>query len=287
MRRTSRRYTPFRRRRWTPSLFARRRMASRTRRTYRRPMRGRTRTSSLIGFTTGQEYKFYDTHFEQSSRDDNWPYDTEATRAPSANNAEQPQLSLNLVKQGAGPSDRIGRKFTIRSINVRITLHLASVGEPSSHIRIIIYQDKQCNGTGLDPVTPSADTNAARTRAGVDAAADMFRIPSAETATSIPYLSYYNLVNRNRFKILYNKIVSLNSTASHTANSMTHYTGASRVLKFYHKCNIPIEMDPPDTVNGPAKIDHVRSNNIGMMFIGEHNGSIEYTVDSRIRFSDS
>ncbi len=167
--------------------------------------------------------------------------------------------SINLIAQGTGESERIGRKCTIRSIFWRGSLALPALeleGNPgdSERIRLIVYQDKQCNG-------------AAATALGILEAVDVD--------------NYRNLANSGRFNILSDKRIVLNySTLSHFAVNSFSMSEVRREFSFFKKCNIPLEFD-----NTVGALTELRSNNLGLLIVSE-GGSGALISRIRLRFSD-
>ncbi len=167
--------------------------------------------------------------------------------------------SVNLIAQGTGESERIGRKCTIRSIFWRGSLSLPLLeleGGPgaSERIRLIMYQDKQTNG----------------------AAATALGILEAVTVDD-----YRNLANSGRFNILWDHTVVLNYlTLSHFAVNSFSMAQVERNFSFFKKCNIPLEFD-----NTVGALTELRSNNIGLLIVSE-GGTGALISRVRLRFSD-
>lgn len=153
------------------------------------------------------------------------------------------QIGPNLVAQGTGEEERVGRKIIIRSISCRFQCVLpADPDAPNitggDTLRIIIYIDKQANG----------------------AAATVLDI--LETAT---YDSYRNLSNTNRFIILKDKWVTMNRPNS-VLDGQAPETSTSPIFvrewKWYKKLNLPIEFDGTSGV-----LTEIQSNNISYLYI--------------------
>ncbi len=191
--------------------------------------------------TVFQEWKFFDTESAASVQP--------ATTGTITN------LSLNLIPQGTSESERIGRKCTIRSIEIvgdtglNPTTNLSQVGDFN---RIIVYIDKQCNGASA-------------------AVLDILR--------AADHLSFRNLAEIKRFRILWDKTHTHNATAAGgngTANDSAHH-----VKRWHYKkmLNLPIEFD--DTTGA---ITEIRSNNIGILMItASARVTLHYNV--RLRFT--
>lgn len=188
----------------------------------------------------GTELKFLDTSFNQT------------TVAATGNIV---LTSVNLVPQGVTESTRIGRKCTLRAISFRYVVQLkptTNTNNTDDGLRVIVYWDKQCNGTAA-------------------AVTDILR--------TADYLSYNNLANKERFRILKDQFVDLHSTAGGGSTASFGEIGFTKQMHL--KCNIPIEFSG---VTGA--ITEIRSNNIGVLLISDSaDVSCEGLV--RIRYSDS
>jgi len=164
--------------------------------------------------------------------------------------------SCLLIAQGTGESQRIGRRITIRSIQWRYDLILPFTTSVSNHdiVRIIVYQDKQTNGATAS-ISDVLETD--------------------------QYQSYYNLANKNRFRILYDRRITQNVAAA-AGDGSTNDTISNAYQGTWNKrVNIPVEYSG----TGGALTD-LRSNNIGIMLLSKNGGSILLSK-MRIRFSDS
>lgn len=168
--------------------------------------------------------------------------------------------TVNVIAQGTGESQRIGRKVTLRSIYWRgkvtlPTLELEGSPGESERFRFIMYLDKQCNG-------------AAATGTDILAAVD----PD----------SYRALDNSGRFSILMDRMWTMNYlTCSHFAVNSFSFSSVTRNFSFFKRCDIPIEYNG---VNGT--IGEIRSNNIGLLIISE-GGTGALISKLRLRYSDN
>lgn len=153
----------------------------------------------------------------------------------------QVQTSVNLVVQGTGEEQRIGRRIILRSLACRFQIRLPvqdDVGNLSGGdtLRIIIFQDRQANG------------------------ADAAVLDILETAT---YDSFRNLATKGRFRILKEKWITMNRVVSTVDGTNTASTPVMfREWRFYMKLNIPI-----DFTGTTGAIDVVSSNNIAYLYI--------------------
>ncbi len=214
------------------------------RRRIRPAQRGFVRTSGFYGryALTGGELKFFD---------------GTSNAVPAAGGTIM-EDSLNHITQGVTEQARVGRKCTLRSIQARFQLTLASTptaANTSERVRLIIYQDKQANG-------------ATATVTGI-----------MESATLD---SYRNLANGSRFRVLYNKVVVMNTAAGSgrgTTDTLS-YSETTAYRQMYKKCNIPLEFD-----STTGAITELRSNNIGYLAFTD-TGLVDVEVHWRLRFSD-
>ncbi len=161
--------------------------------------------------------------------------------------------SLNLIPQGVLENNRIGRRCTLKSLQMNITTTIAStanVADGSDRLRVIIYQDKQTNGA---------------TAATLDL---------LQTAV---INSFYNLENQMRFRILHD--------SNHIMSQNVFFAAATPLKRGFFKVskrlNIPLEF------SGVAgALTELRSNNIGVLMLTESTDvTIAYTA--RVRFSDN
>ncbi len=165
--------------------------------------------------------------------------------------------SINLIAQGVTESTRVGRKCNLMSINWRYNIELNETTDDQKTgdtLRMILYQDKQCNG-------------ATATVTGI--------------LESANYQSFNNLANKSRFRTLMDRTYTLACQAGGTSAAGVDQFGKVTVDDtFFKKCNIPIEFD-----STTGAITEIRSNNIGVLLITKE---AELTLDSkfRLRFSD-
>ncbi len=173
--------------------------------------------------------------------------------------------SLVLIGQGVTESTRIGRKCVIRSIGWRGNLKGATVATasapPAHSVRLLVVQDTQANG-------------AAPTVSGTGG---LFE--------SADYQSFNNLVNKGRFKVLYDKVHAMNWGAGAGDGTTNDFAPFNRNFTFFKKCEIPIEYSG---VASPSVITELRTNNIYGVMISSSSGT-DVSLDSkfRFRFSDS
>ncbi len=166
--------------------------------------------------------------------------------------------SICVIPNGTGESERIGRKLTIKKIQAKISLVLPSFSAFTSTtdlIRVILYHDKQCNGTAL--------TNL-----------------STLLANQTDLFSFRKLENSTRFNFIWDKTYALNSMISGDGTT-TRTGGIQRFFHIFKECNIQIEYD---NVNGT--ITEQKTNTIGLALITEA-GLIDFESHWRIRYTDA
>jgi len=173
--------------------------------------------------------------------------------------------SLNLIAQGAGESQRVGRKVTLTKVMFRgigfmagdTTGGTAAESVSSNQMRIILYWDKQCNG-------------AVATAGGILG-------PGTVTIDS-----FNELVAKDRFRILKDKIIDFNRTTS--VHDGTDFVPGSvtRKVFFSKNCNIPIEFE-----GATGALTEIRSNNLSFLLVSRNATSpLTFTGTCRIRYSD-
>lgn len=211
-----------------------------------RPTKGYVRTGGYYGRFAGKnaEKKFFDT--------------TRASHIP-AQAGTISNLSLNLIPQGTTESQRIGRKCVIKSLFIKgyiLSNATSDENKTSDRMRIIVYQDKQCNGATA-AVTDILET----------AAINSFR----------------NLAESGRFKILKDKTYVTGSPGG--SYNGTNDLWAAKYVNLrinFANLNIPLEFN-----STTGAITEIRSNNIGILALSElgtPSQTLAYTA--RVRFSD-
>ncbi len=220
-----------------PATKRRRRVMARIRAT---PRVGYTRTSGNYGRfrAGGTEKKWFDSDFD------------EAVVATTA----EISLSKNLIAQGTGESNRIGRKCTVKAINLRyeITLPATTVATTGDIVRVILVLDKQANGV-------------------------MFT-GSTVLQTNTEYMSYRGLDNSNRVVVLMDRYHVINHKSAAGDATGVDTNTETAFYKFHKKVNIPLEFS--DTTGA---ITEIRSNNIGILVISGF-GRAGFKSHCRLRF---
>lgn len=167
-------------------------------------------------------------------------------------------IPINAISQGVGPSQRVGRKAIIKKIAWRWNCVLeseSSTGTQSSEtLRVIMYLDRQANGTFATPT---------------------------QILTTDNFQSFNQLVNSGRFTTLYDKTVQFNPQSGAGNGTSNHWAENSVSDQFFKDCNIPIEFSGSTGV-----VTEIRSNNIGVMLVSRAGGILVFNSVIRFRFYD-
>lgn len=173
--------------------------------------------------------------------------------------------SLVLIGQGVTSTTRIGRKAVIENIGWRgklqLGLNAGSALQAPQTVRLMLVQDKQANGAAS---TISGSPN------GV--------------LSSANYQAFNELVNKDRFFVLMDKVFTFNAQAGAGDGTANDSAPVDENFSFFKKVNIPIEYSGTAT---PSVITELRSNNIFGIFISSTSaGSVSMDSKFRFRFSD-
>lgn len=178
-------------------------------------------------------------------------FDTTTTSTVSTTGVIE-TTSINLIPQGVTENSRVGRKCVIKSIYFKCLLFSSVTVQVTNSIQLALVWDKQANGA-----------DAAYTDIWE---ANLFN-------------SFINLANSSRFRILKTFRVTLKPTVN--LASTTNFN-AHKLLKYYKKCNIPLEFD-----STTGAITEVKSNNLAWYAIASSSdGTATLAMTTRIRFSD-
>lgn len=164
------------------------------------------------------------------------------------------QAVMLTIPEGNGEQARVGRKITLTNINWRWNLRLptsTTAASGSDVVRMVVVLDKQCNGA---------------------------LAPSTELFADDVFNTFNDLANTRRFRVLYDRMFTLNASGAGTSAGGVDLTGDTRVAgTWYKQVNIPIEYDS-SVITGI--IGTVRSNNLVMYTISLNNVC---ALDSRFR----
>jgi len=209
-------------------------------------MKGTLRTGGFYGrYNTNpvkSEDKFFDTALS---------FDVDNTGEVPASG------QLCLIPQGVTESTRVGRKCTIKSIQIRgvtqFTPGAAAVATAQVYIYVVL--DTQCNG----------------------AAAAITDVLTSNTMS----LAMINMANSGRFRILKRFAFPLNPTAGATGS----WNNLIKPLEYFKRVNIPIEYS-----STTGAIGEIRSNNIFLLAgcVGISSDDLpQFSGTCRLKYSDS
>ncbi len=159
------------------------------------------------------------------------------------------------IAAGSGESQRIGRQILVKKFSMKFTLTFLSQttsGNAHGFARIIVYCDKQANG-------------ATATVGGI-------------LQSPLTMMSYRDLENVNRFKILADRKYALSPTAGVGNGTTNIFSGGYTHDEIHLNLNLPIEYSLTT-----AAITEIKSNNIGILAIS-HSGRVKLESKVRIRF---
>lgn len=183
--------------------------------------------------------------------------------------------TLNLVAQGTGPRDRVGRSFTVKDIDIKINLG-AQWAIPAGVVpnvfswsyRVDLFLDKQANGA-------------------LPVAADLYDtfLPGVDATNR-----FLNTSNEQRFTLLKRWEGDMNPPSAIPASAVAAQAfQVSKDLLFKKKLNHRIEMGG---IGGAPVIADVRSNDLVLVYSCSNQVAANTllqlnTSDTRIRFVDA
>lgn len=154
---------------------------------------------------------------------------------------------LNLIAQGSGNGQRVGRKCTMRSLFYRFqAISLAGANPSQDRIRIVIVFDRQFNGT-------------------LPAVADIF-------APSTDYIGFQNLNNSERFLVVSDKHFECQAGGAGTVT-----TG---------ECYVKMSLEEMFKGTGATALDIATGALIGYIAAPGSATGFTYNFASRVRFTD-
>lgn len=159
--------------------------------------------------------------------------------------------SLVTIKQGQGPSNRIGRKFTLKSISSKMGISVITEETASMdmYCRVVWVQDKQCNGSLVGIADVFEDIP--RMNKPLDEGGNF-------DITSLP-----NMGNSQRFVTLKDDVFKLTKNflkarGQVDSGALFQYDGTfSGLRETWLPCNMEIEQ-----IDVPAQISGIKSNNV-------------------------
>lgn len=213
-------------------------------------MRGRTTTSLRAPLRTGGWYGLYD----RRGRTELKVIDTDNIQG--AISSIGTFTLINGVAQGTDYTARIGRKITMRSILIRLFFYPSStVSAPIGDIiRVIVFFDSQTNGAA-PAITDLLNTNA--------------------------YDSPMNLNNRDRFRVITDKYMTMNAN-TYTTGAPTAGSPVTRHCKIWKKMGL-------ETIFGATggSVGSIQSGSLYLLIMNAVNNASQVDSYSRVRFVDN
>lgn len=163
---------------------------------------------------------------------------------------------LVLIPQGVTDTTRVGRKCTIKSIQLRGTVLFApaaAAAAASTNVYMYLVLDKQTNGAAAGYTDVMLGANIAT--------------------------GFTNLTNQDRFVIL--KRLKWNLTSQ--AGATTGFANIAKSFDYYTKCNYNIEYS-----STTGAIGEIRSNNLFLLAgsDGQSDDTVSMSGQCRVRFDD-
>lgn len=164
---------------------------------------------------------------------------------------------LNPVAGGTGINDRIGRKYTMKSILFRLGLYPSSANNApvGTLVRCLIVYDAQNNSSAAGP-----------------SVSDILMTATWDSAM--------NLDNRERFKILYEKTFTMAATL-YTTGALTAGSPRPVAVDKFRKCYLPVI----NSGVGGTTAD-IATGAVYLLLIANINNTVVRDWRSRIRFTD-
>lgn len=184
-----------------------------------------------------------------------WAIPTQVCVSPLASTPDNPVGSQSLVTITQGQTDhrRIGNKMTVYQFRMRgnVTLNSSSVDIGRTQIRCLLVMDMQANGASAVP-------------------SDVMEPQSAATSS---YLSFANMDNVGRFKILKDKVFTIDVAGIQFGTAM---------IKMNHKIKEGMDVHFSGSTGA---ITEIRSNNLFLMF-GSSSSSLTVNAITRVYWKD-
>lgn len=168
--------------------------------------------------------------------------------------------SLFKIQAGTGSSERVGRMIRVKGINVRGQI-TSNVKDPADCYRVVLYLDKQANGAAAT-------------------LSELFAEGSV-SGGGVNWLSFLNLVNSRRFKILRDVRLDSQSTIVRGTNDYGFD------IKYFDM-NVSLDLLVEYGTNG-SSITDLKSANVGiavMSAISTTTFEAGYQLLTRVRFTD-
>lgn len=226
--------------------------------------RGKYRQSGMYGrFGRDGEMKFIDSILVADAIANTGEVRPSTVDSVTPATAVSASGTMLQIAQGDQAYMRNGRKIMVTRISGRLILELpsqATAALSSDIYRILMILDKQANGAA--PAT-----------------ADVLGF----TGQTISTASYNNLENSSRFRVLFDVLRPINSTAGGTPTTTPVWGLVNHVITFSKRCKIPVEYSASASTGA---LNTIRSNNLLFVCISK-NGAVTLGGNVRVRYSDN
>lgn len=195
-------------------------------------------------------------------------FDTNPSEVQLAATGTVVSLSLNRITQGSGESQLVGRRCTVKRININFSVEKQGSIEatiaallPSDSFRLFLIQDTQVNGGNItwDEVFENQNIR-----------------------------SMHDLEHSQRFRVLkeWNGDMQADVSTTEASGTTTAFNSSyvTKQKKWSKSCNIRLDFSA-ETTPGTRAQSEIRSNNLAMLGISRF-GTVAVVISSRIRFSD-
>ncbi len=207
----------------------------------------RQRTNGKPAYSRGQ--------YKQSIAKERKFFDTDVADASVASTLSK--TNLNIVPEGVGESERIGRKIIIEAIQVKGDVAItASTTAAGSRVRLMLVYDKQTNIAAFG---------------------------STVLLTTDAINSYNNLNNRKRFKVLWTETIDLSVNGGAASGAAFVMGTQKRSFELYKKVRIEIEYDAGAQTGA---VTTQTSGSVWFCQISDNNNVPTLTGTARIRYCD-
>lgn len=170
-----------------------------------------------------------------------------------------------MIPAGTGLQERIGRKIAVTGIFIKGVADLpssASAADMADNIRFMVVHDKQCNGNSA-------------------LASDVL----ANVAPGAAWRSFRNLPNTQRFRVLHDEVMGLQSGGGAYEGTGTNVAAFAPVN---HPFTVNVTFKKPLVIeySGVAGgINEIKSNNVFILLASDiAKGRVEFSL--RTRFTD-